>query len=598
MLTSKGIRRLTSVLQHLGFQDAPRKRNDVSQRPRVWTGGVVYLDKGMVRKFVSVGKWQKLKGVIEWICSGEPEFERKQFESALGFLVHISSTYDFIRPYLIGFYLAMHAFRDGRDINGWKVGGGVVPDEPIEELLDAVDAQLKEDDAISLGRAEETTLPPTVPATSLLRRNAETLRHLTQGEDPIQALVFPVANRSAVAYAGSDASGEGYGTRDEQGGKPGEFVYGYWTAMTDDSTSNWREMRTVLDKIRDDVAKGRLTGTEMWFFTDNSVLERAYYKGYSASPALYAMVEELRARTLQGNFILRIVHVAGTRMIETGIDGLSRGDLELGLLAKSLRDSVPLGASACERSPQLMDWVRSWAGTDVSIATPFDWHFGAHQSTSLHSNSATETWVWDLAPAAAVYALEELAVARTKRHDLLRGVVLAPALLMPEWYRRFSKTADIYFRIPAGAIPEWPAEMHEPLHIGIYLPLFSCFPWDWKQVTWMGNLGRAVSAMFKNGDPRAGDHVREFWRGAAGVPTLQPGMVRRVLLTGPKLVPPFQCRYQRMNTESRCISPTRTLDSCALGMVIICFARLSVNGVPSFASRIGSPNLILTVTKP
>ena len=54
------------------------------------------------------------------------------------------------------------------------------------------------------------------------------------------------------------------------------------------------------------------------------------------------MVEEMHAMAIQGSSILRIVHVAGTRMIELGIDGLSRGEMEPGLMRKSLSDRILL----------------------------------------------------------------------------------------------------------------------------------------------------------------------------------------------------------------------------------------------------------------
>ena len=50
----------------------------------------------------------------------------------------------------------------------------------------------------------------------------------------------------------------------------------------------------------------------------------------------------MHAMAIQGSSILRIVHVAGTRMIELGIDGLSRGEMEPGLMRKSLSDRILL----------------------------------------------------------------------------------------------------------------------------------------------------------------------------------------------------------------------------------------------------------------
>jgi hypothetical protein len=38
-------------------------------------------------------------------------------------LVHISVVYDFLRPYLAGFYLALHLYQGNRDQDGWPVAG-------------------------------------------------------------------------------------------------------------------------------------------------------------------------------------------------------------------------------------------------------------------------------------------------------------------------------------------------------------------------------------------------------------------------------------------------------------------------------------------
>jgi hypothetical protein len=320
---------------------------------------------------------------------------------------------------------------------------------------------------------------------------------------------------------------------DEEGGDDVQtFFYGYWGDATNTSSSNWREMRTVVDKISTDALSGRLAGRELWFATDNKVLERAFHKGYSSSDLLYGMVEELWALCVRGNFTLRIIHIAGTRMIDLGVDGLSRGDIEFAPLAASLRSQIPLNRSPLERSPPLRQWLAGWMGPELRVAEPLDWIYNAQLGGSYEAQSpAIETpWVWDLAPGSGLFALEELALGRTKRLDRLVGVVLIPALLMPEWYRRFSKVVDVFFRIPAGSIPEWPASMHEPLTVGIYLPSFHYEPWDWTRIAWMGNFGRAMSAMFKQGDAHAGDHLREFWEATRAVPAMPTDVVRPVLL--------------------------------------------------------------------
>jgi hypothetical protein len=47
--------------------------------------------------------------------------------------------YDFLRPYLVGFYLAQHQFQSDRDVNGWVWGVGM--DDGLEDELDAFEAR-------------------------------------------------------------------------------------------------------------------------------------------------------------------------------------------------------------------------------------------------------------------------------------------------------------------------------------------------------------------------------------------------------------------------------------------------------------------------
>jgi hypothetical protein len=64
---------------------------------------------------------------------------------------------------------------------------------------------------------------------------------------------------------------------------------------------------------------------------------------------------------MDGGLNLRSIHLAGTRMIEQGTDGGSRGDLTQGVMAgEPMLQYVPLHLTALERSPDLENWVRSW----------------------------------------------------------------------------------------------------------------------------------------------------------------------------------------------------------------------------------------------
>ena len=73
-----------------------------------------------------------------------------------------------------------------------------------------------------------------------------------------------------------------------------------------------------------------------------------------------------------------------------------------------------------------------------------------------------------------------------KRHEILWGVFIIPVVMQPDWFKRFVKVIYIYLFIPAGSIPEWPANMHDDLTIGLYFTLLRHQPWDWSQVQVMG----------------------------------------------------------------------------------------------------------------
>ena len=60
-------------------------------------------------------------------------------------------------------------------------------------------------------------------------------------------------------------------------------------------------------------------------------------------------------------FTLHVVHVAGTRMIEQGTDGLFRGALLEGVMAgRDMLSFVDLALTAIQRHQPLLGFVKSW----------------------------------------------------------------------------------------------------------------------------------------------------------------------------------------------------------------------------------------------
>ena len=118
--------------------------------------------------------------------------------------------------------------------------------------------------------------------------------------------------------------------------------------------SSYRELLNLVEMLKEAVTAGVLERAEFFLFTDNTTAEYAYYKGNSSSETLFNLVLRLRKLQMNGNMILYLIHIAGTRMIDCGIDGLSRGVTNDGVMAGNhLLDFVPLNKKFLHRSKSL-----------------------------------------------------------------------------------------------------------------------------------------------------------------------------------------------------------------------------------------------------
>ena len=177
-----------------------------------------------------------------------------------------------------------------------------------------------------------------------------------------------------------------------------------------------------------------------------------------------------------------MIHVSGSRLIHCGVDGLYYGDLQLEKLNEDIYLCLPVDHEPFSHSPTLLTWIKSCISDSFLLAEPSDWFSRAQQTHSTSVSSQSELWVWYFFPAAALDALEELVNGCLKRHEILWGIVIIPVVMQHDWFKRFVKVTYIYLFIPAGSIPEWPANMHEVLTIGLYFPLLRHQPRDWSQV--------------------------------------------------------------------------------------------------------------------
>ncbi len=79
------------------------------------------------------------------------------------------------------------------------------------------------------------------------------------------------------------------------------------------------------------------------------------------SKLLHELILRLKKAKICHGFILHLVHVAGTRMIAQGMDGLSRGLFLEGVLARrDMLAFVDVSLPAIRRHPGVIDFVQSW----------------------------------------------------------------------------------------------------------------------------------------------------------------------------------------------------------------------------------------------
>ena len=287
-------------------------------------------------------------------------------------------------------------------------------------------------------------------------------------------------------------------------------------------------------------SKGDLEGREVFLFTDNMVSESIASKGSSTSQSLYELI--LRVYKLEMNHLCRIqfVHVAGTRMIKSGVDGLSRGDMYEGVMkGESMLSFVPLHKSAFEVCPALQEWIESWAinmGNDVEIISPDDWFVRGHDIDGSTTNCdgmwlptyRKGTMVWAPPPAAARQAAEELRQARQKRQDSFH-VFVCPRLMYDEWRKHQYKAADLMFEIKAGVSDVWPKEMHETLIVSLYLPFINRDPWELKRTRMLVELEGKMYRLLKRDHAAAGHLLSKFLLQARRLDAMSLRDLRRML---------------------------------------------------------------------
>jgi hypothetical protein len=193
--------------------------------------------------------------------------------------------------YIIGFHLTIDGWHDTILASGWRkkemkkgklrsttqAGDGGMSDE----ILQIETALSRTRDALGLDTSYSDP-PKFVKAVPCLLLDLKALGALTSGNTP--PLKRARCSKIATAiYNFVDASGCGFGSTFQVGNKV-FFQYGQWPErISETMSSNWRELANLVDYLEAEVRDRSLTDCKIFWFTDNTTAEAAYWKGTSKS---------------------------------------------------------------------------------------------------------------------------------------------------------------------------------------------------------------------------------------------------------------------------------------------------------------------------
>jgi hypothetical protein len=258
-------------------------------------------------------------------------------------------------PYLKGFHLSLETWQEGQDSDGWKVGGTLEKnkDQVVQGKPQASENEEESQEAFEnqevagsmdefklrnlIGSSTSNTLSRSGPPSGVtvavprFQQDLKALLLLAQSERPILRCMQSNKCGLTAFYGFGDASSSGFGLLVQ---RPDELFtrFGIWPCNVESESSNYRELRNLVEAMEEEAKVGFLADSEFWLFTDNLMAESCFYKGGLSSKTLHELVLRLKRAELEAEFMLFIVHVAGMHMIVQGTDGLSRGIILEGVM--------------------------------------------------------------------------------------------------------------------------------------------------------------------------------------------------------------------------------------------------------------------------
>ena len=148
---------------------------------------------------------------------------------------------------------------------------------------------------------------------------------------------------------------------------------GLWDPEFAEGGSNLHEAQNQVNHLIAEIQAGLHDGCEVWEATNNSVWSTVWNKGLSSAQHLFYLVLALKQEAHKHKVYLYCFHISGERMIASGVDGLSRGNYDAGiLLGIDIHQFLLMNLLAWDMAGEVLaDWCKSWMGEDyVPPLTP------------------------------------------------------------------------------------------------------------------------------------------------------------------------------------------------------------------------------------
>ncbi|KAL7519144.1 hypothetical protein ACHAWX_003937 [Stephanocyclus meneghinianus] len=327
LLCWKTTRSFCSQIGSLGMQDASWKCTKPTLLPGPTTGSVLHT-KDSVLLTVSPEKWSKTQSLVQELDTlllASACLPKLCLEQIRGFLIYVTRTYEWVAPHLKGLHLSINGWREGQDWEGYKVAKpSPMPTCQFVWNWES-DAWIDIPQSNLLLGARVGGIGPRL----------QWLSWFVQSELQPSTSWETLAEPALVWFSGSSTLAQ--------------------------ESSNFCEANNLVSRLEELEQEGCLEGSEVFLITDNLPFEGTFYKSHLSSQKLNDIILRLRLVQMQTSCILHVIHVAGTRMKEAGIDGLSPGDFLEGMMTQAsnpllsffstsgqtneLRDNCPCGRS-------------------------------------------------------------------------------------------------------------------------------------------------------------------------------------------------------------------------------------------------------------